>query len=219
MPHPIRAPGAQPMLPSQETRRRIAITAVALLLASGIAAAAAEPTTRVRGVIEQADGPVLTIATREGSSVQLTLTPDTTITALIPADLAAAGKGSFIGTAAVPQPDGRLKAQEVLIFPEAMRGVGEGHRAWDLTPDSTMTNATVEAAVSDVAGRVLTLTYKDGQQELVVPPDTPVVTLAPGDASLLKPGNHVFLSATQQPGGGLTASRITVGKDGLVPPM
>jgi hypothetical protein len=119
----------------------------------------------------------------------------------------------------VPQPDGRLKAQEVLIFPETMRGVGEGHRAWDLTPDSTMTNATVEAAVSDVAGRVLTLTYKDGQQELVVPPGTPVVTLAPGDASLLKPGNYVFLGATQQPGGGLTASRITVGKDGLVPPM
>ena len=207
------------MLPSQETRRRTAITAVAILLASGFAAAAAEPTTRVRGVIEQADGPVLTIATREGPSVQLTLTPDANITALIPADLAAAGKGSFIGTAAVPQPDGRLKAQEVLIFPEAMRGVGEGHRTWDLTPDSTMTNATVEAAVSDVAGRVLTLTYKDGQQELVVPPGTPVVTIAPGDTSLLKPGNHVFLSATQQPGGGLTASRITVGKDGLVPPM
>jgi hypothetical protein len=206
------------MLPRQETRRRAATTVVALLLASGFAAAA-EPTTRVRGVIERVEGPVLTIATREGPSVQLTLTPDATITALVPADLAAAGKGSFIGTSAVPQPDGRLKAQEVHILPEAMRGAGEGHRAWDLTPDSTMTNATVEAAVSEVAGRVLTLTYKDGQQELVVPPDTPVVTLAPGDASLLKPGNHVFLSATQQPGGGLTASRITVGKDGLVPPM
>ena len=205
------------MLPNQETLRRTAIKAAALLLASGFAAA--EPTTRVRGMIEQADGPVLTIATREGPSVRLTLAPDATITALVPADLAAAGKGSFVGTAAVPQPDGRLKAQEVLIFPEAMRGVGEGHHVWDLTPDSTMTNATVEAAVSDVAGRVLTLTYKDGQQELVVPPGTPVVTLAPGDASLLKPGNHVFLSATRQPGGGLTASRITVGKDGLVPPM
>src|SRR3954467_3251586 len=218
MPHLIRAPGAQPMPPCQKTRRRAATTAVALLLAGGFAAAA-EPTMRVRGVIEQADGPVLTIATREGPSVQLTLAPDATITALIPADLAAAGKGSFIGTSAVPQPDGRLKAQEVHILPEAMRGAGEGHRAWDLTPDSTMTNATVEAAVSDVAGRVLTLAYKDGQQELVVPPDTPIVTFAPGDASLLKPGNHVFLSATAGPGGGLTAPRITVGKDGLVPPM
>ncbi len=128
--------------------------------------------------------------------MQLTLTPDAKIAAMVPADLADAGAGSFIGTAAVPQPDGRLKAQEVLIFPEAMRGVGEGHRAWDLTPDSTMTNATVEAAVTDVAGRVLTLTYKDGRQELLVPPGTPIVTLAPGDASLLKAGNHVFLGAT-----------------------
>ena len=99
----------------------------------------------------------------------------------------------------MPQTDGRLVAQEVLIFPEAMRGVGEGHRAWDLTPDSTMTNATVEAAVTDVAGRVLTLTYKDGKKELIVPPDAPMVTLAPGDASLLNPGNHVFLGATSRP--------------------
>jgi MFS family permease len=212
-------PIAQPMPPSRETLRETAVKAVALLLASGFAAAA-EPTTRVRGVIERVDGNVLTIATREGPSVRLTLTPDATITALVPADLAAASKGSFIGTAAVPQPDGRLKAQEVLIFPEAMHGVGEGHRAWDLTPDSTMTNATVEAVVSDVAGRVLTLAYQDGRQQLVVPPGTPVVTLAPGDASLLQPGNHVFLGATRQPGGGgLTASRLTVGKDGLVPPM
>jgi hypothetical protein len=206
------------MLPRQETRRRAATTVVALLLASGFAAAA-EPTTRVRGVIERVEGPVLTIATREGPSVQLTLAPDATITALIPADLAAAGKGSFIGTSAVPQPDGRLRAQEVHILPEAMRGAGEGHRAWDLTPDSTMTNATVEAAVSDVAGRVLTLSYPGGKQDLVVPPGTPIVTLAPGDAFLLQPGNHVFLGATQSPDGNLTASRITVGKDGLVPPM
>jgi hypothetical protein len=149
----------------------------------------------------------------------VTLTPDVRIGALVPADLGAAAKGSFIGTAAVPQADGRLKAQEVHILPEAMRGAGEGHRAWDLTPDSTMTNATVEGAVSDVAGRVLTLSYPGGKQELVVPPGTPIVTLAPGDASLLKPGNHVFLGATQSPDGNLSASRITVGKDGLVPPM
>ena len=138
---------------------------------------------------------------------------------MIPADLAAAGTGSFIGTAAVPQADGTLKAQEVVIFPESMRGVGEGHRAWDLTPDSTMTNATVEAAVAGAAGRELSLTYKGGEKKLVVPPGTPIVTLAPGDASLLKAGNHVFLSATQGADGIVTASRITVGKDGLVPPM
>ncbi|MFL5334579.1 MAG: hypothetical protein ACJ8H8_15640 [Geminicoccaceae bacterium] len=206
------------MPPSQRIRRRASQSVLVSLCWLG-AAAAAEPTTRVRGIIERVDGPALTIATREGPTVRLTLTPDVRIGALIPADLGAAGKGSFIGTAAVPQADGRLKAQEVHILPEAMRGVGEGHRAWDLTPDSTMTNATVEGTVSDAAGRVLTLSYPGGKQELVVPPGTPIVTLAPGDASLLQPGNHVFLGATQSPDGNLTASRITVGKDGLVPPM
>ena len=189
---------------------------VVLALAGSAQAADSQ---RVRGTIEQAHGSTLTIATREGRTVELTLTPDVRIAALVPADLAAAGKGSFIGTAAVPQADGTLQAQEVLIFPEAMRGVGEGHRAWDLTPDSTMTNATVEATVAGAAGRELTLTYQGGQKRLMVPPGTPIVTLEPGDASLLKPGNHVFLSAEAGTDGALTASRITVGKDGLVPPM
>jgi hypothetical protein len=193
-------------------------TVVALVLLGAGSVQAAEPQ-RIRGMIEQVSGPVLTIATREGSTVELTLTPDARIAALVPADLAAASTGSFIGTAAVPQGDGTLRAQEVLIFPEAMRGVGEGHRAWDLTPDSTMTNATVEATVAGAAGRELTLTYEGGQKRLVVPPGTPVVTLEPGDASLLKAGNHVFLSAEAGADGALTASRITVGKDGLVPPM
>jgi len=182
-------------------------------------AAHAADSQRVRGTIEQVQGQVLTIATREGETLKLTLAPDAKIAAMVPADLASAGKGSFIGTAAVPQPDGTLKAQEVVVFPEAMRGVGEGHRAWDLTPDSTMTNATVAAAVAGAAGRELSLTYKGGEKKLVVPPGTPIVTLEPGDASLLKAGNHVFLSATQGADGMVTASSVTVGKDGLVPPM
>ena len=191
-------------------------TLAALTLAGAAHAADAQ---RIRGTIEQVQGTSLTIATREGPTVAVTLTPDARIAALVPADLAAAGTGSFIGTAAVPQPDGTLKAQEVLIFPEAMRGVGEGHRAWDLTPDSTMTNATVEATVTSASGRELSLTYKGGAKKLLVPPGTPVVTLEPGDASLLKAGNHVFLGAEAGPGGALTAARITVGKDGMVPPM
>ena len=180
------------------------------------AGAMAAETQRIRGTIEQVHGSVLTITTREGPTVELTLAPDARIAALVPAELSSAGTGSFIGTAAVPQGDGTLRAQEVLIFPEAMRGVGEGHRAWDLTPDSTMTNATVEATVAGAAGRELTLAYKGGQKQLVV---TPIVTLQPGDASLLKAGNHVFLSAETGADGALTAARITVGKDGLVPPM
>ena len=207
------------MLRSIPALCRIVAVLALLANASGIAASAAEPTTRIRGTIERVDGPVLTIATREGASVLVTLAADAKVAAMVPADLTDAGAGSSIGSAAVPQPDGRLKAQEVLIFPETMRGVGEGHRAWDLTPDSTMTNATVEAAVTDVTGRVLTLTYKDGRQELLVPPGTQIVTLVPGDSSLLKAGNHVFLSASQGTDGSLMALRITVGKDGLVPPM
>ena len=191
-------------------------TLAALTLAG---AAYAADTQRIRGTIEEVQGSTLTIATREGPTIAVTLAPDARIAALVPADLAAAGKGSFIGTAAVPQPDGTLRAQEVLIFPEAMRGVGEGHRAWDLTPDSTMTNATVEATVAGATGRELSLTYQGGAKKLLVPPGTPIVTLAPGDASLLAPGNHVFLSAEAGAGGALTATRITVGKDGMVPPM
>ncbi len=193
-------------------------TVLALLL-GGVGGTRAAETQRIRGTIEQANGSALTIATREGSTVKLTLAPGARIAALVPAELSSAGTGSFIGTAAVPQGDGTLRAQEVLIFPEAMRGVGEGHRAWDLTPDSTMTNATVEATVAGASGRELTLTYKGGQKQLLVPPGTPIVTLEPGDASLLKAGNHVFLSAETGADGALTAARITVGKDGLVPPM
>jgi hypothetical protein len=147
------------------------------------------------------------------------LTPQATVSAVIPADIGAIREGTFIGTAASPGPDGQLQAHEVLIFPETMRGTGEGHYPWDLAPGSTMTNATVSAVVSGVSGRALTLTYKGQQGTVVVPPDAPIVTLAPGDDSLLKPGNHVFLSARRQPDGAYTAERIAVGKDGLVPPM
>lgn len=137
---------------------RSALCATVLMLIAGAAGAA--DMQRIRGTIEAVHGAALTIATREGPTVEVTLAPDARIAALVPADLGAAGTGSFIGTAAVPQADGTLKAQEVLIFPEAMRGVGEGHRAWDLTPDSTMTNATVEATVAGASGRELSLTYK-----------------------------------------------------------
>jgi hypothetical protein len=181
---------------------------------------AAQEQTRVRGTIESLDGSTLTIKTREGPSVQVALAPDWKASALARADLAAITPGTFVGTAAEPQPDGTLKALEVLIFPEAMRGTGEGHRPWDLTPGSTMTNATVEAAVAGVQDRVLTLTYKGGTQRVVVPADAPVVTPVAGDASaLVAPGTHVFVFATRQADGSLTASRLTVGKDGLVPPM
>jgi hypothetical protein len=107
----------------------------------------------------------------------------------------------------------------VLIFPEAARGTGEGHYPWDLTPGSTMTNATVAEVVSEAQGRLLTLKYKDGEKEIVVPPNVPIVTLAPGDRSLLKSGTAVFVPAMKKPDGTLVAGFVAVGRDGIKPPM
>ena len=118
------------------------------------------------------------------------------------------------------QPDGTLRALEVLIFPESARGTGEGHRPWDLQPQSTMTNANVAKVTAAPQGRMLTLRYKDGEKKVVVAEDAPVVTSAPADRSALVPGAHIFIVAAQrEPDGTFTASRVTVGLDGLVPPM
>jgi hypothetical protein len=190
-------------------------------VAAGTAALAQDkPPVRVRGEITAVDGDRLTIAARDGSTVQVRLAPEHRVTAVLPADLESVEAGTFVGTAAVPQPDGRLRALELVIFPEEMRGTGEGHYPWDLAPESSMTNATVAATVSEAKGEVLTLTYPDGERTVVVPPEAPIVTLAPGDDGLLRPGNHVFIGrASAQPDGTLSAGSVAVGKDGLVPPM
>jgi len=120
----------------------------------------------------------------------------------------------------VPQADGSQRAIEVHIFPEAMRGTGEGHYAWDLRPQSTMTNANVEHAVTAVDGQTLTLKYKDGEKKIIVPPEATVVTYTTGDKSELKPGTKIFVAAAKNlPDGSLEAPRINYGKDGLTPPM
>jgi hypothetical protein len=135
--------------------------------------------------------------------------------------MASVKPGVFVGTASMPQPDGTLKALEVLVFPEAMRGTGEGHYAWDLKPGSMMTNATITAVapVTQSGGHQMTLKYKDGEKTILVPDDAPIVTFEPGDRALLVPGAHFLLTATAQPDGSLTATRVAVGKNGLVPPM
>jgi hypothetical protein len=131
-------------------------------------------------------------------------------------------RGSFIGTAAMPQADGTQKALEVVVFPEAARGTGEGHRPWDLLPQSTMTNATVAdlaAAPKSVrGGQQLRLTYKGGEKTVIVPPDVPVVTFRPGTDALLVPGAHVLVNA-QEKNGTPTALRVTAGRNGFAPPM
>jgi hypothetical protein len=196
------------------------------LVASGFALfclaapASAQEATRVRGTIERLDGDMYVVKTRDGNLVKVALTDKPLFVAMVKTSMADIKPGMFVGSTAMPGPDGSLRAVEVHIFPEAMRGTGEGHRPWDLEPQATMTNANVEAAVTGVAGQTLTMKYKGGEKTLVVTPETVVVAYAPGDKAEVKPGTGIFISAAEKkPDGTLLTPRITYGKDGLVPPM
>ncbi len=188
------------------------------LAATGTALAQAPQAVRIRGTIDAVDAESVSLTTRAGDKVTVALAPDTVVAALVPIKLEDIKPGSFIGSAAMPQADGTQRALEVHVFPESMRGTGEGHRPFDLQPQSTMTNGTVGAVTGSV-GRILTVSYKGGEKTIVVPPDTPVVTYEPGSTALLAPGAHVILFGKPAPDGKVTATRITVGKNGIVPPM
>ena len=189
-------------------------------IAATAAPAFAQVTMRVRGVIERIDGSMLYVKTRDGMDLKISLAEKPVFTAIVPATLADLKPGTYVGSAAMPAPDGGLRALEVHIFPEAMRGVGEGHRPWDGGTQSTMTNANVETAVAGVDGQVLTLKYKDGEKKLLVTPETAIVAFAPGDRAEVKAGTRIFIAAAQkQPDGSLQATRISYGRDGLTPPM
>ena len=175
--------------------------------------------TRIRGTVEKLDGQTLTVKSREGQQLTIALAPNFTVSAVVKKSLADIKAGDFVGAASTKGTDGKLHALEVLIFPEAMRGTGEGERPWDLTPDSLMTNATVSGITSAPQGQALKVTYKGGESEIIVAPNTPIVTFAPGDASLLKPGAAIITAATKKPDGTLSASRVTAEKDGVRPPM
>lgn len=180
---------------------------------------AQEAPVRVRGTIAKADLPLLTVTTREGATVTVKLGDNTGVSAVVPAKMSDVKANTFVGIASTPMTGGQLRAVEVLIFPEAMRGTGEGHRNWDLMPESTMTNATVSETVTRADGPVITLKYKEGEQNIFVPPDAPIVTFVPADRTELKAGAKIFIGAAQkQPDGTLTAGRIAVGR-GIDPPM
>jgi len=203
-------------------RKTIACTLGLVALALGVfsSAAGAQDTIRVRGVIERVDGPIYVVKTRDGVELKITLMDNGVLVALAKASLADIKPGLFVGSTGMPQPDGSQKAIEVHIFPEAMRGTGEGHYAWDLEPNSTMTNANVEESVTGVDGQTLTLKYKNGEKKILVTPQTAIVTYNPGDKADLKPGIKIFIGAAKkQPDGTLQAARINYGKDGLTPPM
>jgi hypothetical protein len=205
--------------PSSVRRRLGRFIAWAVLLATiGVAAGQAQQVARVRATVDAVNGSSLRLTTRTGDKLTVSLAPDVAVVAIVPVRLEDIKPGSFIGSAAVPQPDGTERALEVHVFPESMRGTGEGYRPFDLKPQSTMTNGTV-GALTGTVGRTLTVTYQGGKQTIVVPPDTPVVTYEPGSPALLVPNAHVIVMGRQTPDGTMTATRISVGKDGLVPPM
>ena len=197
--------------------KKLLVAGLALLCSIALAQAPA-PTQRLRGTVKSFDGSTLVLAERSGETVALVLADNFSVNEVVPIELAAIRAGSFIGTAALPAADGTLRALEVLVFPEAARGTGEGHSAWDLQPGSTMTNATVAELATTPQGRSLKLRYKDGEKTVVVPDNVPVVTFKPGDRTLLVAGAKVVVTA-QLRDGKPTALRANAGRDGFAPPM
>jgi hypothetical protein len=191
---------------------------VGLLGASCFALAQATATVGVRGAITAVSGNSIKVHTNRGEDLTIKIGKDTQVRAVTLAKLTDIKPGSYIGTAATPLPDGSLKALEVHVFPPAMAGTGDGHRAWDLGPNSTMTNGTVGDLV-ETNGRTLIVKYKGGEKKVVVPDDVPIVNLESGDRSLLALGTKVVLFATKGADGSLSAGFISAGKDGVTPPM
>jgi hypothetical protein len=199
-------------------QRALAATSVALMCVAS--SASAQETVRIRGTIERVEGPVYVIKNREGAEVKLTVTDPPLFVAIVKSTMADIKPGMFVGATGMTQPDGSQKAIEVHIFPESMRGTGEGHYDWDLKPNAKMTNANVEQTVAGVDGPVLSVKYRDGEKKVLVTPETAVVTYVAGSRDDLKPGTRIFVGAAKkQADGSLQTPRITYGKDGLVPPM
>ena len=185
-----------------------------LILGLTVAASAQSPTTRIRGEVEKAEGGTLMIKTVDGALAKVALASGYSVGGVVKATTADIKKGGFIGVGARPQPDGSLLAVQVFIFPEAMRGTGEGHRPWGVLPDSTMTNATVAETVSRVDGANIVLTYPGGEQKVAITPDANIIMATPAEMSELKAGAQVAMSATKQADGSFSASRITIAKPG-----
>jgi hypothetical protein len=196
----------------------VTLSALAIM-ASGITTVLAQDTVRVRGTIERLDGSNYVIKARDGAELKVALADNPQIAGVVKASLSDIKQGSFVGVTAMPQADGSQRALEVHIFPEAMRGTGEGHYPWDLRPQSTMTNANVEQVVTAVDGPTLTLKYKGGEKKISVPANTPIVVYVQGDKSELKPGAKVFIVAVKQADGTLQGRAWRVGRDGITPPM
>jgi len=179
-----------------------------------------EAPARVRGTLEQVNGNTLSVKTRSGTAATVQLKDGARVIAVVKGAMSDIQSNSFVGITALAQPDGTIKAVEVHVFAESLRGTGEGHYGWDLMPNSTMTNAAVTQQVQKVDGNVLTLKYKDGEKTILVPTDAVVVNLIPSDKTDLKPGAKIFVPRWEkQADGTWQGTVVLVGRDGITPPM
>ena len=199
--------------------RAIAGLLIAAVSALAVAQAPANPPVRIRGTVEKIDGQMLTVKAANGQSMTVKLADNYMVMGIAKASVADVASGKFIGTTTVGERDGGLVALEIHIFPENMRGTGEGHYDWDLRPASKMTNANVANVKAMGKERMLTVQYKGGEKQILVPENAVVVSFTPAEKSELKPGANVFVNSQRQADGSLSAPRVNVGLNGLIPPM
>ena len=197
----------------------LAAAVIAGLIVPALAQAPPEPPLSVRGSIVKLQDHSITVKTRDGSLTTVMLAPDYRVNSLERKKLSDIHAGDFVGSTSVPGMDGKLHAVEVHIFPESLRGAGEGQYPWDSRPQSLMTNATVTGIAKAPQGELLSVHYKNGTAQVIVGPKTPIVAPVPATAGDLKRGKAVYIFARKNAAGELTARSITVEKNGVKPPM
>jgi hypothetical protein len=193
----------------------------AFISAFAVASAAAQTPgpTRVRGTITGLDGNTVSVKSREGQDLKIELAPNATFAYMTRKSMSDIKPGTPLGATVVKDADGKYIAREVHLFNPARPIPGEGSRPWDAGPDSMMTNATVSAMVQASQGSELTMTYKGGEQQIVVPPGTPIVMAVESDRSAVVAGEYAYISVTAGADGKLTATRLQVSRDGVRPPQ
>jgi hypothetical protein len=199
---------------------RIVLALVAVFAFLSTASAQQPKPQRVRGTVEKVDGSLLTLKGKDGAPISVKMADNVNVVAVVHATTADIKPGLFVGSTAMPEADGSWKAVEIHIFPESMRGTGEGDRPFDYQPKSTMTNASVSDMVSKVDGGSMTLKYKEGEKKIDIVPSTQIVTYVPGSRDDLKPGVKIVITAAiKQDDGSFTTNRVNAGRDGVAPPL
>ncbi len=200
---------------------RLQFAAAALVLALVTPAFAENaPTVRIRGEATKIEGDMLSVTERNGQALTVKLAPNYRVSELRKVEASEITAGKYVGVTAFPTKDGGLRAVAIMLFPDAAKGTAEGHHPWDLAPEATMTNATVDGVVTAGNGSTIKLKYKDGEKIVTVTPETSIVAMGPGTPDMLKPGTKILIfGAVKAADGSLSTQGVVVGKDGLTPPM